>query len=76
MNLIKIFFTFLIFTLISCSNDNITRINSPDNKIDLSVDGWVSVNDILIEEGHAYDYHGGTKKDFKKEIQEEKENKR
>ena len=51
-------------------------IGNPDNKIDLSVDGWVSVNDILIEEGHAYDYHGGTKKDFKKEIQEEKENKR
>jgi hypothetical protein len=33
----------------------------------------VSVNDILIEEGHAYDYHGGKKKDFKKEIKEEKE---
>ena len=41
--------------------------------IDLSTDGWVSVNDILIEEGHAYDYHGGKKKDFKKEIKEEKE---
>ena len=51
-------------------------IGNPDNKIDLSVDGWVSVNDILIEEGHAYDYHGGTKKDFKKEIEQEKENKR
>ena len=47
-----------------------------ENDIDLSIDGWVSVNDILIEEGHAYDYHGGTKKDFKKEIEEEKENKR
>ena len=33
----------------------------------------MSVNDILIEEGHAYDYHGGKKKDFKKEIKEEKE---
>ena len=30
-------------------------------------------DDILIEEGHAYDYHGGKKKDFKKEIKEEKE---
>ena len=48
-------------------------ISSPDSDIDLSIDGWVSVNDILIEEGHAYDYHGGTKKDFKKEIKEEKE---
>jgi len=48
-------------------------ISSSDSDIDLSVDGWVSVNDILIEEGHAYDYHGGKKKDFKKEIKEEKE---
>ena len=45
-------------------------IASPDSGIDLSVDGWVSVNDILIEEGHAYDYHGGKKKDFKNEIKE------
>ena len=49
-------------------------INNPDSNIDLSSDGWVSVNDILIEEGHAYDYHGGKKKDFKKEIKKEKEN--
>ena len=49
-------------------------INNPNSNIDLSSDGWVSVNDILIEEGHAYDYHGGKKKDFKKEIKEEKEN--
>ena len=48
-------------------------INNPDSNIDLSSDGWVSVNDILIEEGHAYDYHGGKKKDFKKEIKEEKQ---
>ena len=41
-------------------------IASPDSGIDLSSDGWVSVNDILIEEEHAYDYHGGKKKDFKK----------
>ena len=49
-------------------------IASPDSGIDLSSDGWVSVNDILIEEEHAYDYHGGKKKDFKKEIKEEKQN--
>jgi micrococcal nuclease len=49
-------------------------IASPLSGIDLSSDGWVSVNDILIEEEHAYDYHGGRKKDFKKEIKEEKEN--
>ena len=48
-------------------------ISSSDSDIDLSVDGWVSVNDILIEEGHAYDYHGGKKKDFKEEIKKEKE---
>jgi micrococcal nuclease len=48
-------------------------IGNPDNKIDLSVDGWVSVNDILIEDGHAYDYDGGKKKDFKAEIKDEKE---
>ena len=54
---------------------NITeQINNPDSNIDLSSDGWVSINDILIEEGHAYDYHGGKKKDFNKEIQKEKEN--
>ena len=51
-------------------------ISNPDSKIDLDHDGWVSVNDILIEEGHAYEYYGGTKKDFKadakKEINEEK----
>ena len=45
MNLIKIFFTFLIFTVISCSNDNITKINSPDNKIDLT---------FKVENGHAF----------------------
>ena len=48
-------------------------INSVDNDIDLSIDGWVSVNDILIEEGHAYNYDGGKKKDFKAEIKDEKE---
>jgi micrococcal nuclease len=51
-------------------------LDNPDNQIDLSHDGWVSVNDILIEEGHAYDYHGGKKKDFKNEIKEEKENRK
>jgi micrococcal nuclease len=49
-------------------------ISNPDSKIDLSHDGWVSVNDILIEEGHAYDYHGGTKKDFKAEAAKEIKN--
>ena len=28
-------------------------ISNLDNSIDLSTDGWVSVNDILIEEGHT-----------------------
>ena len=39
-------------------------ISNPESKIDLSSDGWVSVNDILMEEGHAYEYDGGTKKVF------------
>ena len=51
-------------------------LDNPNNEIDLSHDGWVSVNDILIEEGHAYDYHGGKKKDFKNEIKKEKENRK
>ena len=54
--------------------DSITEsINNPDSNIDLSSDGWVSINDILIEEGHAYNYDGGKKKDFKKEIKEKKQ---
>ena len=48
--------------------------------VDRSSDGLVSINDILINEGHAYDYHGGKKKDFKaaaeKEIEEEKAGKK
>lgn len=40
--------------------------------VDRSEDGLVSINDILINEGHAYDYHGGKKKDFEKEIAKEK----
>ena len=51
-------------------------IKNPESTIDLSIDGWVSVNDILIEEGHAYDYHGGKKKDFNEEIKKEKENRK
>ena len=47
-------------------------IASPDSGIDLSIDGWVSVNDILIEEGHAYNYHGEKKKDFETEMAKEK----
>ena len=46
-------------------------IANPDSTIDLSSDGWVSINDILIEEGHAYDYQGGKKKDFKAEAAKE-----
>ena len=40
--------------------------------IDRSSDGLVSINDILIEEGHAYEYTGSKKKDFKAEIAKEK----
>ena len=40
--------------------------------IDRSSDGLVSINDILIDEGHAYEYSGGKKKDFKAEIAKEK----
>ena len=39
-------------------------ISNPESAIDLSSDGWVSVNDILMEEGHAYAYDGGKKKVF------------
>ena len=63
-----------IFVSPEVVGDHITEcINNPDSSIDLSHDGWVSVNDILIEEGHAYDYHGGKKKEFQKnEIKEQK----
>ena len=48
--------------------------------VDTTKDGLVSINDILINEGHAYDYHGGKKKDFKaaakKEIEAEKAGKK
>ena len=47
-------------------------ITNDDSEIDLDHDGWVSVNDILIEEGHAYPYYGGKKKDFDAEIAKEK----
>ena len=47
-------------------------ILSADSTIDLDHDGWVSVNDILIEEGHAYPYYGGKKKEFDEEIAKEK----
>ena len=66
-----------IFVTPEIVGDHITEcLNNPDSNIDLSADGWVSINDILIEEGHAYVYHGGKKKDFKaeavKEIKTEK----
>ena len=47
-------------------------IANDDSDIDLSSDGWISVNDILIEEGHAYPYYGGKKKNFNEEIAKEK----
>lgn len=40
--------------------------------VDRSSDGLVSINDILIAEGHAYDYHGEKKKDFQAEMDKEK----
>jgi|TARA_R110000824_G_scaffold170762_1_gene348195 micrococcal nuclease len=40
--------------------------------IDRSSDGLVSINDILIAEGHAYEYTGGKKKDFVAEMAAEK----
>jgi micrococcal nuclease len=40
--------------------------------IDRSSDGLVSVNDILMAEGHAYEYHGEKKKDFAAEMAAEK----
>ena len=43
-----------------------------DESVDRNKDGLVSINDILIAEGHAYDYHGGKKKDFESEIAKEK----
>ena len=48
-------------------------ISDGDHNIDLDHDGWVSVNDILMEEGHAYEYYGGKKKDFEEEVAKEKE---
>jgi micrococcal nuclease len=47
-------------------------IKNDDSEMDLDHDGWVSVNDILIEEGHAYPYYGGKKKVFEEEITKEK----
>ena len=40
--------------------------------VDRSADGLVSINDILMAEGHAYEYHGEKKKDFKAEVLAEK----
>ena len=40
--------------------------------VDKSSDGLVSINDILINEGHAYEYGGGKKKVFVAEIEKEK----
>ena len=40
--------------------------------VDKTSDGLVSINDILINEGHAYEYDGGKKKAFVAEIAIEK----
>ena len=40
--------------------------------VDRSSDGLVSINDILINEGHAYHYEGGKKKNFEEEMAKEK----
>ena len=40
--------------------------------VDKTSDGLVSINDILINEGHAYEYDGGKKKKFVSEIATEK----
>ena len=40
--------------------------------VDRSSDGLVSINDILINEGHAYVYEGGKKKNFEEEMAKEK----
>jgi len=40
--------------------------------VDKTSDGLVSINDILINEGHAYEYGGGKKKKFVSEIETEK----
>ena len=37
-----------------------------------SSDGLISINDILIAEGHAYEYDGGKKKKFVAEMETEK----
>ena len=47
-------------------------IGDSEHHIDIDESGWVSVNDILIEEGHAYEYHGEKKKDFETEMAKEK----
>ena len=44
--------------------------------VDRSADGLVSINDILINEGHAYEYDGGKKKKFISEIETEKAGKK
>ena len=40
--------------------------------VDKTSDGLVSINDILINEGHTYEYDGGKKKKFVSEIEKEK----
>ena len=40
--------------------------------VDISSQRLIKINNILISEGHAYEYSGGKKKDFKAEIAKEK----
>ncbi len=47
-------------------------LNQISENVDRNKDGLVSINDILIEEGHAYLYEGGKKKDFEAEMAKEK----
>ena len=48
-----------------------SRTRELSENVDRSSDGLVSINDILIEEGHAYEYDGGKKKKFVAEIEKE-----
>ena len=64
MRLIVFIFIFIFFQFSFSQEYSPQRYHNPENKIDLSSDGWVSVNDILMEEGHAYEYDGGKKKVF------------
>ena len=69
-----------VFKIISYGTGKFGRVFvSPDavgheisENVDKTSDGLVSINDILINEGHAYEYDGGKKKKFVSEIATEK----